>query len=177
MALSCVLFLSQFPQYGCRSQRHVWHSVSLSISLLQLVRQIIVKENLGLRKKKRERFQNSPSRRQGRQNNTYVKKLKARSSLMTTRSSKKEETRSRVRRKKREKEKKRKRERLREREQKVGVNVNSKRWESIVSDDCRSISFGGGFSKPVARCVERKCIWTGASFAVGLYKTKLHMYH
>ena len=110
-ALSCVLYFSHFPQYGCRSQRHVCgRSVSFSISLLQLVRQF-VKENLGLRKKKREIFQNSPSRRQGRQNNTYAKKLKSRSSLRTTRNSKKEETRCRIRKKKREKERKRERER------------------------------------------------------------------
>ena len=95
--------------------------------------EIIVKENLGLRKKKRERFQNSPSRRQGRQNNTYVNKLKSRSSLMTTRSSKKEETRSRVRRKKREKERKRKRERERERE--------NKKWASMWTAKDESQSF------------------------------------
>ena len=41
-SLSCVLFFS-FPQYGCRSQRHVWRSVSFSRSLLQLVRQIVKK--------------------------------------------------------------------------------------------------------------------------------------
>ena len=35
---------------------HIWHSVSFSISLLQLVRQIIVKENLGLRKKKKRKI-------------------------------------------------------------------------------------------------------------------------
>ena len=112
-ALSCVLYFSHFPQYGCRSQRHVCgRSVSFSIPLLQLVRQF-VKENLGLRKKKREIFQNSPSRRQGRQNNTYAKKLKSRSSLRTTRNSKKEDTRCRIRKKKREKKE---RERERERE-------------------------------------------------------------